>query len=284
MNSSFLEAKKALIAFKGLSELELLVAGICVGITKVSAEVVLRFLNDLNKLSPNYLDKEKYLNFVCQGHLGKVKEFSKGIKRVGNFYKAQNPCGICKLDVNTEQIEFADECNYIFHRTCLKTNLEQQLTIKTYPIHCPSCSQELKYDSLKSKVEKHLLEKYNEKMVNQAINSSDLLPSDPLPPKPEIPHFNCPIETCKKLLIPTKQHQLLLCKSCKNFICCKCKSKAHDGPCRDPQPRPAVPIVPLSKPVKKPEEPDKANTGQLPNSACTTCGKNKMFCGHGKIS
>ena len=121
-------------------------------------------------------------------------------------------------------------------------------------------------------------------MVNQAINSSDLLPSDPLPPKPEIPHFNCPIETCKKLLIPTKQHQLLLCKSCKNFICCKCKSKAHDGPCRDPQPRPAVPIVPLSKPVKKPEEPDKANTGQLPNSACTTCGKNKMFCGHGKIS
>jgi hypothetical protein len=272
MSSLLTEAKKAVKIYSELDDLELFAAGICVGMTKISPEIILKFLHLVKPQIQTSSAKEEFLKFIIQGHLGKAKNLIKTCK-VMKVNRVQNPCGICKNDVQTDQIECFDDCKCVFHKNCIKVHLESKLIIDNYPVKCPLCLVHLKSTSLQSKVDSELLNKYIEKEVRFAVLERNSLPVNESFDKMKI--LECPIPGCKnKMHFNLHSNPKYFCLACKNHFCTICKVKYHENlTCEQYQNN--MKAISNRMVARAP-----INQNDFGSTGCSECGKNLRFCRH----
>lgn len=204
--------------FANLNKTEFFVAGLCAGLTSVQPDIILKFIEKGSKIHDEALKNKFYVN-AANGNLGKAKENLCTGTNANKFSKTYsnasfNTCKLCKRQANDKDIEYLENCADLFHKECIKENIQNQIIDNQYPIKCPTCQAEVSSVFIKLKVGAEYYEKYSFSEISSAVDC-----------------IECPISGCKGVINFNVQKNKIRveCEKCKNPVCLYCGVKYHDG-------------------------------------------------------
>lgn len=263
MISNFEEIKILSDKYPTLGKLDFLASGICIGLTSVSPRIILKFVNE-SKFLHEAKKKQVFLQHIIQGELGKAKalltqQYLNKSVQLPPPLPPQNPCNICKLDIDTAEIDFLDSCPDIFHERCINKYLSKKIQDGVYPIKCPSCFNEIKSVNMKTRVSSDHFKQIERQELESVIG----------PTKHEI-KYECPFIECKKKFVLENRNVIKLkCPYCNKFSCVRCRVKyTDDHLCEHFK---GFKLV--DKQVLKKEK-----SRECVNEECLNCGKIKRIC------
>ena len=220
MTSNFEEIKTLAEKYPTLTKLEFIASGICIGLTSVSPKIILKFVNESRHLHEPR-KKQIFLQHIIQGELGKAKSLLTHqclSKSVPPPPSPQNPCSICKIDIDISEIDLLDSCADIFHERCINDYLAQKINQGVYPIKCPSCFNEIKSVNMKNRVTPNHYKEIERKELESVIG----------PTKSEI-QYECPFIECKKKFVLDNRNALKQkCPYCNKYSCVRCRVRYTD--------------------------------------------------------
>ena len=121
-------------------------------------------------------------------------------------------CKICSDSVDEHEFLPLENCGEIFHPSCIKESILQQIQQKQIP-KCVNCSMDIAMIDLRDRLSVEEFRQYEDLTFNALSNGNEL--------------SCCPTPGCKYLFVWAEDAQEFECPLCKTEYCLGCRTKGH---------------------------------------------------------
>ena len=110
-------------------------------------------------------ESEENLAFIRQLQEEEERAYAEEMqrrKKLNDELESQNICGICLTELMSEKIFISDECDHVFHESCIKEYCLSEIKSKKMSLICPDaeCKRELNIEEFREVLSKKDVETF----------------------------------------------------------------------------------------------------------------------------